>query len=177
MVSLSDLENVDDDSLLRFGEPLETVWPSNVTLHFDPERKKAIVQTDTLYNLKGIVVASEKLVALLKAHKVPYLEYLPLTVLDHKNKPVPGYQLVHPVNPVACLDIKASKGKKSKFVPGRVDEIKTLVLDETKIPADRTLFRVAEYPWAIVAHSSLADVISKAGILGIYWLEPSKFPE
>jgi hypothetical protein len=126
---------------------------------------------DSLHNSDHLIAASQKLVDLLRELAVPELEVLPMPVHNHKGKPIAApYYLVNPTPPLECID-----GEKSKATPGRVNknnlQVETLVLDESKVPAERTLFRLARLPGPIVVHRDLAAKLDAAGITGTRWSE------
>jgi hypothetical protein len=91
----------------------------------------------------GALVASEKLVGLLKALYVPHVEYRPAHI--------DGGEVVAPYYLVAPLGV---------------------VADLADVPADRQIFRLAAAPRPIFFRRSLADLIDQVGIVGPAWREP-----
>jgi hypothetical protein len=177
-VSLDRLVNVDDAFDLMYGRPRAKGWPSDASFSMRADRKDNTILTDTLSNTDSLIIASEKLVALLRGRNVASMEYLPLTIFDHKKKPVKTqYYILNPVSLVDCVDVKASGGKASPLDPDALGSIERLVLDERRVPADRQIFRTKSYPQEYVVRKELAEAMDAAGIVGPRWIDPLTFPE
>jgi len=178
MVSLGDLTNLPKTSRLLYGKPVADGYPSDVSMAMRADRPDDTVLTDSLLNTDSIIVASEKVVDVLRGKEIAKVEYLPVAIIDHRGKKVKtSYFIVHPLELVdEIVDGKASGGKTHPMDPGEFLTIKKLVLDEKKIPADRALFRAAQYPSPVIVRRDIAEALDAAGVVGPRWVEPSAFP-
>jgi hypothetical protein len=173
---LAGMKGYEEDWNLLYGNPVaKKLFPKNVQF---PIAKMGKGLTDNLDNIDRQIVASEKLVNVVKEFNIEGVEFLPVSIVDKKNKKVSQvYQLIHPINPVDCLNVKACKPEWDVVDENSIEEVKKLVINETKIDSKRLLFRPKQYFKVILAHRSLAEKMDAAGITGIRWVELSDWPE
>jgi hypothetical protein len=77
-------------------------------------------------------------------------EYLPIVLLNHKGRPVPGtFYVVNVVGTVDCADKSRSEGSATDIHPGEFYMAKRLHLLPAKIPPELTMFRTALFPGGI----------------------------
>jgi hypothetical protein len=79
--------------------------------------------------------------------------------------------LVHPIDPIDCIDLEESKFVWSKVDPNTMLTVNHLVLDNTKIPKNRLLFRAKKYAEKIIIERELAQEIVDSGFTGAKWIE------
>jgi hypothetical protein len=140
---LQDLRGLDQTFRLNNGTPLAQEFPGDVSLHMNPDFPDDLLLVDNLLNSDMIIVASARLKACIEASKVEKVEYLPVSIIDHKGRVVSSeYFIVHPVEPVECIDENLSEYRVKRSDPDSIRSFKTLVLDEARIPANRALFRL-----------------------------------
>ena len=150
--------------------PPDFAWP------MDPEFPNATLLVDNLINTDGMLVISPRLHEFFKAQGVDHVEYLPLTILDHRGRPAAkDYVIAHPIDPVDCLDLAASKGRLSEIQKDVVMEVEKVVLEPAKIDPTRQLFRAKGFPVATIVTRKLADAIDAGGFVGIRWIALDKF--
>ena len=87
------------------------------------------------------------------------------------------YFIVHPVEPVECLDLKKSGAKIDKFNKDVIESVKKLVLDKKRIDPKRELFRAKRFYDVIFVRRELAESLDEAGFSGLRWIELSDYPE
>jgi hypothetical protein len=175
---LQDLRGLDQTFRLNNGTSLQQGFPGDVSLHMNPDFPNDLLLTDNLLNSDMIIVASAKLKALIDSRQPAKVEYLPVRIIDHKERVASAdYFIVHPVDPVECIDENQSEYKTKRNDPGSIRSISRLVLDETRIPADRSLFRLKRFWDITLVRRDLADAISAAGTTSVEWLELSGYPE
>jgi hypothetical protein len=144
----------------------------------DPEFPDNTLLADNLANTAGAIIASTPLKSFLESRKVPKVEYLPITIIDHRGKPASrDYFIIHPVDPVDCLDLEKCEPTWNAVESSWIRKVKRLALDETRLPADRVLFRPQAFHLVILVRRELADAIDGQGLTGIRWLELDQFPE
>ena len=132
--------------------------------------------TDSLFNMFSLHIVSEKVKTILSDLALDYLELHPVTILNHKNRPTDeNYFLVQPVGNVDCIDQAASNIKFSNIIKTNINRIRSLVLDETKIPANKPIFLLDHFGQNLVVHHSVAKTLEDAGVTGILWTPIDKF--
>lgn len=173
---LDDIEGFEDDYKLRKGESVAEDWGDDVLFRMAPDFKKQIKLSDHLTNLDSVIVASERLQRLLKDSEVPNVEYLPVTIVNHKKKVASEeYCLVHPVGAQDCIDVAKSEIEWNEIDADDIDSADLLVLDESKIDARVVLFRVKGLTDAIFCARDLMEEMLDAGFTGISSLELSDY--
>jgi hypothetical protein len=175
---LDELAGLDKTSRLNHGVPLLAQFPENVSFHMHGDFPKNLLLVDNLLNSDQVIVASSRVKEFLEARAVPQVEYLPVRIIDHKRKVASkDYFIVHAVDPVDCIDTKKSAFKMSRINPQRFDRFERLVIDESRVPADRQLFRLKNFGDVTLARRDLADALKQAGFTGIGWVELSEYPD
>jgi hypothetical protein len=121
-------------------------------------------------------VCSARVKDFLEAEKVAHLEFLPVTILNHKGrKERAPYFVVNTLGTVDCIDLKKTRWKQHLISPSDIDEVENLTLDESRIDPSRALFRLAKYSVPVVFRADLADKILRAGFTGIRFMDPHEF--
>jgi hypothetical protein len=134
--------------------------------------------TDNLINTRTLIVASLKLKNFLETRQLPKVEYLPITILDHKGRPASrDYFIIHPIEPVDCLDVSQCGAQRSSIDPETIQWLDRLVIDEGKIDPSRDMFRLKFFYDVILVRRELAAAIDAEGLTGIRWIELSDYPE
>jgi hypothetical protein len=162
---------------LQNGTHLQDGFPSDVAYHMHPDFPNDIALVDNMLNLDRVIVASPRLSKVMKKRKLPHVEYLPLTIIDHKGRAASkDYCIIHPVDLVDCIDLERSVYKKGAILPGSIDSVTRLVLDESRIPADRQLFKLRGFREVTVAHRDLADALDEENFTGLTWQRIQDYP-
>jgi len=144
------------------GESMKSKFPADAEFRMDPDFPDNTVLADTLNNIDHVIIGSERLKSFLEAQGAAELEYLKVTIRDHKGKKAAQYFIAHPVGAIDCIDHQASGSVFSRAVKTKVDKLKRLVLRPETIDPDRKIFRVSGYPKAILVREDLALAIGKA---------------
>ncbi len=135
----------------------------------DPEQPHNMLLTDSLRNTDRLIVGSTRLKSLLESRELTNLEYLPVTILDHKKRPAVGgdYWIIHTLDPIDCLKVDECVARLSPIKKTEIRSLKRFVIDETKIDQDRHLFRVKRYNKVALTRRDLAAAIREGGFTGI----------
>ena len=174
---LNDFTGFKAKNTLFHGTSLAKSFPSDAAFHMDPDFPKNLLLTDNLLNSDSAMVVSAKLADALRAQNVAKLEYLPVKIIDHKGKVASkDYSILNPLELVDCIDREKSKFRPSRILPEEIDKFDQLVLDETRIPEDRLLFRMKGFNDIALASKSLVDVLTKGNFTGLGWMPVSKYP-
>ncbi len=156
--------------LIDKGEPYAALAPkAGLTCAMDVDRKGQKLD-DFVFNALRWLIVSERVRAVLAQE--PGVETLPLHILDRKKKPVAApYFFVHPTGPEDCVDVKRSEIMWSNMEPTRAHTIKRLVLDPSRIPTARALFRIKTKPLVTIVRSDLVERLKQTGATGYRLLE------
>ena len=167
---LTAMTNFPKTYLLSQGVPLAATFPDNVETSMDDDFKKATALTDDHKNSDRVKVCSPRLVKFLQERKVENVEYLPITIRNHKGKVASTeYCIVNPVGLVDALDLKASQPRYNSMNKDQIDGVEKLVLDPGRIDPKRKVFRLAGLYFPVLIAGDLADAIKAEGFVGPYF--------
>ena len=161
---------------LHEGVPLRAGFPSDAAFHMNPDFPDDLLLADNVRNGALAVLVSERLHRFLADRQLEHLEYLPVKVMDHKGRVASDtHVIVHPVGLVDCIDLAQSVYEPSEFVEGDIDRFDKLVVDASRVPADRQVFKLRGYGELTLVRRGLADALSQQGYSGLDWLEIDAF--
>jgi hypothetical protein len=171
-VLLHKLEKVPRKFELVEGVSRATAWPAEAVYLTNPDYRKDRGLPDNLMNTDRLVVVSTKLRAFLEGRGVSAVEYLPVTILDHKAKELSrDYAIANPLDSLDCFDQERSVFQWSQSTPGLVQEVKKLAIDASKVPPERQVFRTKSFPDCVIVRRELAAAVDAAGFTGLGWIE------
>jgi hypothetical protein len=174
--ALTGLTGFPDDWQLVYGEPVGAL-PAKARFAMNTEYPGATRLSDHLHNIDSLVVASQRLRELIEAEQDPHIEYLPVPIYNQQKRKVKApYCVVHPTGPVDCLVVDACKPTWGRIIKTEISFVKRLVIDETRIPAERALLRPQAFSRVILVKRSLAEKIDQAGFTGMRWFEQHEYP-
>jgi len=111
------------------------------------------------------LVFSAQLCELLHNSMVDNIQYFDFDIVNPKNNNTyTNYKIANVVGLVDCVD--KEKSDLTFYDSGTIEFIDKLVLDESKIPPELKIFRLANRATLIVMHKSIKDAILDAGITG-----------
>jgi hypothetical protein len=162
------IENVEDDFELLRGVPRLSNWPKDATFRMDDDFPDDVQLEDVMRTGQRLILASERLKTFLAERAPRNNEFLPVVILNHKGRRVrEPYWIVHQIHLQACIDEARSSFDVNDINPELILDIERLVVDDTRVPSDVRLFRMARYPLIPVLDRSLADEIGAAGFSGM----------
>lgn len=178
-VVLKDFTGVAKKFPLHDGLSLAEGFPLDAAFHMHPDHPDDLLLQDSLANSDMCLVVSERLKRAVQALAPPRVEYLPVGIVDHRGRRIrEPYYVLHPVDPVDCIDAAASEAEFDTLLdPESIESVQQMVLDEARVPADRQIFRLAHYWGAIVVRREFALALDAGGFTGVRWLEPDAYPE
>ncbi|MCO7225264.1 imm11 family protein [Pleionea sp. CnH1-48] len=159
-----------DDESQYLGEDLHCSWPDDVTVPMDDDYPEDIELVDNPYG-SIFPIVSQKIVDIL-AKELPEgnIEFLPVTILNHKGHPEPdNYFILHPKEIVDCIDQEASVVEWNPLAPEELMGCESMVLNEDKIPPSSKLFRLKHWGSVIIIRSDLAELLESEGVTGLYF--------
>jgi hypothetical protein len=170
--SLAAMQGYPQDWKLLYGETVMHEFPTTASFSLDPDLPRNVMLTDNLDNIDMLIVASHRLRDLIRSEQPSEIEYVPVQIIDHKRRLVHDpYFIVHPLHPVDCLDVDACGAEWGEILKKEIESVEQLVIDESRIPPDRLLFRPRLFCQVILVHRALASKIDAAGVTGVRWQE------
>ena len=169
--SLQKIENLPDSLRLTKGQELEP-WPENVKLHMDPNFPKALQVPDCVKNLQNAIVVSKRLKEFIEAAKPVHVEYLPISIIDHKGKVASAkHFIVNPYKLQDCIDQGASTIRWNPMDKDLISACTKMVIDEKRIEQNARVFRLQHYRKKVLFARDLAEGIEKAKFTGLNFIE------
>ena len=178
-VVLQEFSGVDEKYPLHDGVPLATSFPADAAFHLHPDFPDDLLLQDSLLNSDMCIVISQRLMAAVKQLSPPQVEYLPVAVIDHKGRKLrEPYFILHPTDPVDCIDREASGAEVDEILdPESIESVQRMVLDPARIPPERGIFRLKHHWGVVVVRQDLAAALDAGGFSGVRWLELDQYPE
>jgi hypothetical protein len=165
------LDGFPDEYKLKKGDSVAKEWPDDVRFSMDPDFKKQIKLADNLINPNRVLVASKPLADFFRAKKVLNLEFLPVTIFNHKKKvATTEYSIVNLVTTQDCIDTKQSEVTWNDIDSHYISKMKRLVFNEKKIDKNATLFRAEHLSTLMFIRADLANDVTAAGFTNVrFW--------
>ena len=136
----------------------------------------AVFPKDARAPMDSAKVCSKRLVEFLKARDLRHVEYLPLTIVNHKGKVAStDYFIVNPVGLVDALDLAASKPVYNSIKKSMINRVARVVLDPRRLDPERKVFRLTGLFHPVLIEKGLADAMAAAGLVGPYFKELESF--
>lgn len=174
--SLTDFRGLDKTFPLVAGRTLAATFPADASFSMDPADPDNTLLSDSLSNTNRVIVASQRLTDFFKESEVPCLEYLPVTIYDHKGKTIDErYTILHPVDPVDCLLLDGVEVEYSRILKEQISDLDKILLDEERIPTDRVFFRCLNFNKVILVSRNFSKAISQSSFTGFEWLELNEY--
>lgn len=155
---------------------LAAEWPADASAKMSPDFKRQIRLADSLKS-RHLVASLAMKQALEAASAVTKVEFLPLTVINHKGRVASrDYFVVNALQVVDCIDVKASKPVYNDIDPESIMYFKKhLVLNEEAIPKTAKLFRAKHYTTRTLMRRDVAERMKAAGLVGLNFKEPATY--
>jgi hypothetical protein len=153
-------------------------FPSDVAFHMDPDFPNNLRLVDNLLNSDRAMVVSPTLRDWLDQRRIPRVEYLPVSIIDHRGRVASAdYAIVHPVEPVDCIDRDRSEFSESRITPGQISRFRKMVIDDARVPPDRQIIRLQGFWGATLVRADLVRDLSQTAFSGLSFLPVSQYPE
>ena len=160
---------------LETGVPQLESYPTEVTLQMDSRKPSNTTLVDNIKNIEGVVIISEKMKLFIERRELSDVEFLPITLLDIKGQKRPeSYYIFHPINNVVCLDLRNAEPEWDDIDDTVVASVKHLVIDKSKVIANRLFFRPKNYLARPIVAKALVDELLKEGFTGVQFLPVSE---
>jgi hypothetical protein len=172
---LDELSGVPKMFQIRKGIPRAEEFPPDARFTLDPDYPNDTLLVDAFDNVYRMVVISAALKTFLEGRQLLNVEFLPVTIVDHKGKAKASYFIVHPICPVECLDFVASGADWDTVNKDTIDTVERLVLNADKIDPNLQIFKIKFFYDYLMVRRDLADAITAQGFTGIEWVNTDDF--
>jgi hypothetical protein len=170
---LGRVTSLEDAYRLHDGEPLLADFPDSVTFQMKEDFPDDTLLTDTLINVNSVLIVSEKTKATLTELGVENVEYLPVTIKDHKNKAVKApYFVVNPLVWVPLLRFDECEATMNEFDETKAESLGAFVVDPEVAGTAPLVFRVTHIPEYVMVRTSLARELEAKGLVGNRFIKP-----
>jgi|SoiMethySBSTD1v2_1073268.scaffolds.fasta_scaffold2293214_2 hypothetical protein len=174
--TVRDIQGVERAYELAYGVSRVTGFPSTATFRMHPDFPTDTLPSDNIVNVGDLILVSDRLRQFLETRHLEKVEFLPVTILNHKKRALrERYTLVHPIEPVECLDADKS-GADWSDDKDIIWDVERIVLRNKDIPKSRQLFRPRFFPKIVLVRRDLADAMSAAEFSAVRWIELSDYP-
>lgn len=167
-----------DEQPYRFweGVPLMAWFPPNAPYVMSPRYPQARTLYDLQNNTLDLLVVSKALRLVMERFDGQHIEFLPITVRDHRDKVASTeYSIANVLGLTECVDRANSSFSIDPFIPTQMSHVDKLVLLQDALPMDRHLFRLKERPWAHLVSETLKKAIEDEGLTGMSFVPPEEF--
>lgn len=154
--------------LLRKGRPLGDRYPTDTAYRMNRDFPDDIALEDAAFNLDRQLVVSERLRAFLEERGGPDLEFLPVTLINHKGRAEKAsYAIVNLLRHVDAIDQEATAFEWNELDETSMSEVSNLTVDPSRIPDDAVLFRLQHLTNVMGVRRDLAEAIEAEGFTGL----------
>ena len=172
--NLEGIEDVEQKASLIRGRPFDVSLPAGLRFTANPDYPDDLVLADYHGNTENVFPISPKLKEYLEARELPYLQFVPVDMLDHRGNVLAEYFLLHVTEVIDCIDLGASDVLESAMDQNMLLGVDELVLDQAKIPLDKPIFKLDRL-FQIAISRKLAEEIDSQGFTGIHWEEIDEY--
>jgi hypothetical protein len=159
------------------GKPL---LKSPNLIRIKSDEGKSAKLTDLVLTSFNLQIFSPKLIRLLSELGVKNIEYYPVELVNHEtDEIITSYKIANILGKIECLDAENSKCE--RFDDGELMSVEQFKIDLKKLEGKKgshqppKLFRLGEFPFIILAHKEVKELIEKEGITGGKFVEPSEY--
>ncbi len=152
------------------GLPMEDRFPPGVVLGMD-DGYKGLLVPDLVSNPLRMLVVSSRLKALLAQHSGARIEFLPVSISNHKGRvAAKDYFIANVLDHQDCIDKEHSEVEELNPDPTMLSGLFRLQIIAGRIPAEAKLFRLKTMPPAILLRDDLRAVFEAEGISGARYI-------
>jgi hypothetical protein len=136
------------------GHSMRDVYPRDARV-FMHKSKPGFGLPSIVGNTQMFLIVDAKVKAAIEASNVAQIEYLPLSIFNHKRRLASAdYCIVNPLGSFDCVDLEASE---IEWLEGDIVGVDRYVLDGRKLERAPDLFRIREDPSVYVVSGNLAE--------------------
>lgn len=173
---LAGLQNVEDLYELSKGISRAQNFPKDACFHMDPRHPKFVALADNISNMDRALVVSKKLKDFIEAKGPRDVEYLRVSIFNHKKKLASDeYFIVNPFRVIDCIDKEKSRIRWNSIDPEKISACSNLVLRTEMLDDTLLLFRPRHLETYVMVRPDFAQEIKRAGFTGLKFTEIKDF--
>lgn len=173
---LGGLQGVGDEYEIKRGISRVKNFPKDAHFEMDKRFPRQINLADSIVNLDRMIVASTPLKEFIEAKRPRAVEFLPVSIYNHKGRVASGdYFVISPIEVVDCIDKSQSRFKWNAIDPTIMSSCSKLALDLDVIDPELLLFRPKHLASFVLTSAALAAEISAKGFTGVHFLRTDEF--
>jgi hypothetical protein len=169
------LLNIKKKLALRMGVSFVDDMPTNVQFTADPDYPNDLLMLDSFGNTESVIPISLKLKTFLQEKAIPNLEFIPVDMLDHKDRVIEQYFLLHSTEVIDAIDQSKTELRVDRLNTEMYSKVRNLTLLDESVPADIQIFKVKGLYNVTCISKALAKDIDDKGFTGINWKEISTY--
>lgn len=174
--SLEGLENVPKVFELKRGISRANGFPDNATFRLNRRFPKKVQLADCMVNFERVTVASKRVRDLLVSKGAKDVEFLPVTILDHKGRAASSdHAIVNPLKVIDCIDQSRSTLSWNKIDREYISFIEALVLDPSAFSPGDVLFRAKHLVTVVFIRKDVAEELDAQGVTGAQFIPIDEF--
>lgn len=149
------------------GIPLAAGYPAGGSVHFSKNFPDARELLDFQPNTLGSLITSRKVRTVLEQAGVANVEYLPVSIENHRGTVVGAdYAFANVLGSEAAIDLEKSDYRMDNLEKDQIDRMRELVLAPQRISPDARLFRLKEMRRTFLVRDDLRQALLAAGVTG-----------
>jgi hypothetical protein len=162
------VEKVPDSYEINEGVSRSGDFPAEACFRMDPEFPKAVKLADHCMNRDAFLVVSKRLKEWVENREPPLVEYLPVTILNHKGRVASSeYFIINPLSQQDCIDLQKSDIAWNNLDSSDISTIFELVLTEAKIDPGIPIFRLHHKSEVVLIRDDWAKEMAANGFTGL----------
>jgi hypothetical protein len=152
------------------GMRMDDRFPPDVVLQMDGDHKGLAVP-DLVANTVQLTIVSGRLKTLLEQHAGANIEFLPVSIANHKGRiAAKDCFIANVLDHQDCIDMERSEVEQFGLEPGLLSGLFRLQVLEDRIPPEAKLFRLKSMPSAILIREDLRAKLDATGISGVKYI-------
>ncbi|WP_163993630.1 imm11 family protein [Pyxidicoccus caerfyrddinensis] len=173
---LEGLQHVRDEYQLSKGISRAQDFPKDACFHMSARHRKYVALADNLSNLGRSLVVSRKLKEFVEARKPRDVEFLRVSLFDHKQKLASDeYFIINPIRVVDCIDKDKSRYKWNNIDPEKMSSCSKMVLKPEALDPELLMFRPRHVEYYVLVHPELAKALEDEGFTGLRFTPIDEF--
>jgi hypothetical protein len=147
------------------GERLAKEFPKKATVQFADKYKSRRELFDFVFNFEDALFVSSKVRTILESLEAPDLEFLPVSIKDHKGAiAAEDYFILNPIGTQDIIDMKKSDVVMDSLIEDEIFRIKKMVLQPKAVAKGSRLFRATNMPDLILIDDKVRSAFEKDGV-------------
>jgi hypothetical protein len=152
---------------LTIGQSVAARWPPGMSFRMSDDHRKDVALIDNVSNLEDVLLVSPRIRDFLLLQKLPELEFLSVSILDHKGRVASrDYTIAHCCRVVDCVDQDKSDFDWDGLANPSMITREIVLKDELLGEADR-MFRPKFVPGVVLFKENLMQAVQAQQFAGV----------